>query len=168
MNTFHVVNTFYIVTTIVVVSYNICAGRSTERLVLTTCLVAVRFRENQNPSYQQFKVVGRLTGLCTIVEDMADQAKKAQTSFVDGATVAGHWDQNNINTKAARTKARKVPPAEKLEAIRLRTQVILSFWAVILCMGLPMWWQTTSVYRARLPISQMLERAGLPVRGDPV
>jgi hypothetical protein len=35
-------------------------------------------------------------------------------------------------------------------------RVILSFWAVILFFGLPMWWQTTSIYRAKLPIERML------------
>lgn len=35
-------------------------------------------------------------------------------------------------------------------------RVVLSFWAVILFLGLPMWWQTTSIYRAKLPIERML------------
>ena len=35
--------------------------------------------------------------------------------------------------------------------------VILSFWAVILFLGLPMWWKTTSVYRSQLPINQMIQ-----------
>jgi phosphatidylinositol glycan class S len=34
--------------------------------------------------------------------------------------------------------------------------VIFSFWGVILLLGLPMWWQTTSIYRAKLPIERML------------
>ena len=35
-------------------------------------------------------------------------------------------------------------------------RVVLSFWAVILFLGLPMWWKTTSIYRAKLPIERML------------
>jgi phosphatidylinositol glycan class S len=35
-------------------------------------------------------------------------------------------------------------------------RVVFSFWAVILFVGLPMWWQTTSIYRAKLPIERML------------
>ncbi len=55
------------------------------------------------------------------------------------------------------TCAKKQPPAEKAEAVWLRTRVILSFWAVIVLLGLPMWWHTTSIYRARLPIQEMLD-----------
>lgn len=53
--------------------------------------------------------------------------------------------------------AKKQPPPEKPEAVWLRTKVILSFWAVIVFLGLPVWWQTTSIYRARLPIQEMLD-----------
>ncbi|KAK5045380.1 hypothetical protein LTR84_009244 [Exophiala bonariae] len=53
----------------------------------------------------------------------------------------------------------KQPPPEKPEAIRLRTQVIFSFWAVILFLGLPTWWKTTSIYRAELPLQEMLKWA---------
>jgi GPI-anchor transamidase subunit S len=53
--------------------------------------------------------------------------------------------------------ARKHPPPEKPEAVWLRTKVILSFWALIVFLGLPVWWKTTSIYRARLPIQEMLE-----------
>jgi GPI-anchor transamidase subunit S len=55
------------------------------------------------------------------------------------------------------TEAKKEAPPEKPEAIWLRSKVILSFWAVIVFLGLPMWWQTTSIYRARLPIQEMLD-----------
>jgi GPI-anchor transamidase subunit S len=45
-------------------------------------------------------------------------------------------------------------------------RVILSFWAVILFLGLPMWWQTTSIYRAKLPIERMLAWSqGSPCEG---
>ena len=53
--------------------------------------------------------------------------------------------------------SKKQPPPEKPEAVWLRTKVILSFWAVIVFLGLPVWWKTTSIYRARLPIQEMLE-----------
>lgn len=59
-------------------------------------------------------------------------------------------------TTMGSTKARKIPPPEKPEASRLRSKVVLSFWTVIVLLGLPMWWQTTSIYRAKLPIQQML------------
>jgi GPI-anchor transamidase subunit S len=54
------------------------------------------------------------------------------------------------------TNAKKQPPAEKPEVVWLRTKIILSFWAVIVFLGLPVWWKTTSIYRARLPTQKML------------
>ena len=56
----------------------------------------------------------------------------------------------------ASTQARKMPPPEKPEASQLRRTIVLSFWAVIVFLGIPMWWQTTSIYRAKLPIQEML------------
>ncbi|KIV94193.1 hypothetical protein PV10_01982 [Exophiala mesophila] len=53
----------------------------------------------------------------------------------------------------------KQPPPENPEAIRLRTKVVFSFWAVILLLGLPTWWKTTSIYRAELPLQDMLDWA---------
>lgn len=53
----------------------------------------------------------------------------------------------------------KQPPPEKPEAASVRTKIILSFWAVILILGLPTWWQTTSIYRADLPLQDMLNWA---------
>lgn len=55
--------------------------------------------------------------------------------------------------------AEKRPPPELPESIRVRSLVILSFWAVVVCLGLPIWWRTTSIYRARLPLQDMLEWA---------
>lgn len=60
--------------------------------------------------------------------------------------------------------ATKQPPPEKPEAISLRTKIILSFWAVILFLGLPTWWQTTSIYRASLPLQDMVNWAEGTVR----
>ena len=45
--------------------------------------------------------------------------------------------------------------APTLPELRQRGQVILSFWAVVLFLGLPLWYITTSIYRAPLPLSQM-------------
>ena len=61
------------------------------------------------------------------------------------------------NERLQEVSAVKKPPPEKPEAIWTRTQIILSFWMVILCLGLPMWWKTTSIYRARLPFQEMLD-----------
>ena len=61
---------------------------------------------------------------------------------------------------------RKQPPPEKPEAVTLRTKIVISFWAVILLLGLPTWWQTTSIYRANLPLQDMVNWAEGFVRND--
>ncbi|KLJ11486.1 phosphatidylinositol glycan, class S [Blastomyces silverae] len=60
---------------------------------------------------------------------------------------------------AMATSAKRSLPPEKPEAIRTRTLVISAFWAVIIFLGLPMWWKTTSIYRARLPLDEMKDWA---------
>lgn len=57
------------------------------------------------------------------------------------------------------TSPQKQPPPETQENIFARRCILLSFWAVALFLGLPMWWKTTTVYRAPLPLDQMLEWA---------
>ena len=53
----------------------------------------------------------------------------------------------------------KRPPPESDQSQRTRKLVILSFWAVVIFLGLPVWWWTTSIHRARLPLQDMLEWA---------
>ncbi|KAK4241181.1 phosphatidylinositol-glycan biosynthesis class S protein [Achaetomium macrosporum] len=55
--------------------------------------------------------------------------------------------------------ARKQPPPEKPSDIRRRSYIILSFWLIVLCLGLPIWWKTTTIYRAHLPLQEMLDWA---------
>ncbi|KAF2421036.1 hypothetical protein EJ08DRAFT_653604 [Tothia fuscella] len=54
-------------------------------------------------------------------------------------------------------KSHKEPPPETSEAIFRRRMILLSFWAVAVFLGLPIWWKTTTVYRAQLPVGRMLE-----------
>ena len=61
-------------------------------------------------------------------------------------------------------KASKQPPPEKPENIYIRSLVILSFWAVVIFLGVPIWLWTTSIYRARLPLEEMLAWADGKVR----
>lgn len=49
----------------------------------------------------------------------------------------------------------KDPPPEPPANIRIRTLVVFSFWAVVLALGIPLWWLTTSIYRAQLPLKEM-------------
>jgi phosphatidylinositol glycan class S len=37
--------------------------------------------------------------------------------------------------------------------------VIAAFWVVIIFLGFPIWWKTTSIYRAHLPIEEMVDWA---------
>lgn len=57
------------------------------------------------------------------------------------------------------SKTQRVPPPEKPEAVQTRFRVIAAFWAVIVFLGFPIWWKTTSVYRARLPFQEMVDWA---------
>lgn len=55
--------------------------------------------------------------------------------------------------------SKKQPPPESLESIRVRSLVVASFWVIVILVGLPTWWWTTSIHRARLPLREMLEWA---------
>ncbi|KAK2783127.1 GPI transamidase component [Onygenales sp. PD_10] len=68
-------------------------------------------------------------------------------------------DQISDKPTMTPTAAKRALPAEKPEATRTRTLVIAAFWAVIIFLGLPMWWKTTSIYRARLPLEEMKDWA---------
>ncbi|KAF2440742.1 hypothetical protein P171DRAFT_368151 [Karstenula rhodostoma CBS 690.94] len=50
---------------------------------------------------------------------------------------------------------RKNPPPETKHSLWLRRAVIASFWAVVAFLGLPVWWKTTAIYRADLPLQDM-------------
>ena len=65
-------------------------------------------------------------------------------------------ERNYVLASAA--KASK-PPPESPEGIRVRGLVIFSFWAVVIFLGLPVWLWTTSIYRARLPLREMIDWA---------
>ncbi|KAJ5671528.1 hypothetical protein N7507_000655 [Penicillium longicatenatum] len=55
------------------------------------------------------------------------------------------------------SSAQRVPPPETPEATKTRFRVIAAFWAVIIFLGFPIWWKTTSIYRAHLPIQEMVD-----------
>ncbi|ERF71633.1 hypothetical protein EPUS_00622 [Endocarpon pusillum Z07020] len=88
---------------------------------------------------------------------MASSEDAGNEDDTEQKTTEPEEPKKNAKKPGIATTAKKQPPPEKPEAVWLRTKVILSFWAVVVFLGLPMWWQTTSIYRARLPIQQMLE-----------
>ncbi|POR39063.1 Uncharacterized protein TPAR_00740 [Tolypocladium paradoxum] len=53
----------------------------------------------------------------------------------------------------------KQPPPEKPSETRRRSYIIFSFWLIVLVLGLPIWWKTTTIYRANLPLDRMLQWA---------
>ncbi|MCJ1243860.1 GPI transamidase component [Trapelia coarctata] len=53
----------------------------------------------------------------------------------------------------------KTPPPEPAKDIHVRSLVIFAFWAIVIFLGLPVWWWTTSIHRSRLPLQEMLEWA---------
>lgn len=82
--------------------------------------------------------------------DLGVQNQQSSTHVPSGARVAAPLPANKTN---------KDPPPEKATDVRRRSYVILSFWALILSVGLPIWWHTTSVYRASLPLDEMMDWA---------
>jgi phosphatidylinositol glycan class S len=47
------------------------------------------------------------------------------------------------------------PPVERASAIWTRRFVILAFWTVVVCLGLPLWTWTTTIHRSELPLESM-------------
>ena len=76
----------------------------------------------------------------------------------------GFGDSTKEKGETTSSPARKQAPPEKQSDIRRRTYVVLSFWALIIFVGLPIWWNTTAIYRAHLPLSSMIEWADGKVR----
>lgn len=67
--------------------------------------------------------------------------------------------EDATNRSGSTSSHRKEPPPEKPSDIRRRTHVILSFWLIVLCLGLPIWWKTTAIPRANLPLQEMMDWA---------
>lgn len=67
-------------------------------------------------------------------------------------------DDINISD-SSRVASTKQPPQELAESIYIRRLVIFSFWVVVVVFGLPTWWWTTSIHRARLPLQDMMDWA---------
>ncbi|KAH9989106.1 phosphatidylinositol-glycan biosynthesis class S protein [Xylariaceae sp. FL0662B] len=91
--------------------------------------------------------------MSTVSENRND-AIESQSKF--SATTA---TRTKTNHGANPPTMRKPPPPEKAEDITRRSLVIASFWVIVLCLGLPIWWKTTAIYRANLPLSQMMDWA---------
>ena len=51
------------------------------------------------------------------------------------------------------------PPAELPSDTRRRTYIVWSYWLIVVFLGLPIWWQTTAIHRAHLPLDGMMQWA---------
>ncbi|KAG0643616.1 phosphatidylinositol-glycan biosynthesis class S protein [Tuber brumale] len=56
---------------------------------------------------------------------------------------------------ASVSRKKRPPPPDTPENTCTRSLVILSFWVVVITVGLPLWWITTAIYRAPLPLKEM-------------
>ncbi|KAI0810041.1 phosphatidylinositol-glycan biosynthesis class S protein [Xylaria sp. FL0064] len=65
----------------------------------------------------------------------------------------------SASASSTTTTKLKPPPPEPHSHILRRSLIIASFWLVVLCLGIPIWWKTTTIYRANLPLSQMMDWA---------
>ena len=68
-------------------------------------------------------------------------------------------DDANYKLASSPATAQKEPPPETPNSIKTRALVILSFWAVVILLGLPVWIWTISIHRASLPLQSMLDWA---------
>ena len=65
----------------------------------------------------------------------------------------------NSTVLSTQANAHRQPPPESPQSIKTRGFVILSFWAVVVLLGIPIWLWTTSIHRASLPLQNMLDWA---------
>lgn len=88
----------------------------------------------------------------TLLQEVVEMSTSDSSGAVDSDEAPPVRTIDAVNTK-------KQPPPESTESIWTRRLVILSFWAVVVFLGLPVWWKTTTVYRANLPVQEMLDWA---------
>lgn len=90
--------------------------------------------------------------------DMATDLTAAVPAAAAEATTTSPGPSAAVS-KHASSSTRKEPPLEKPSDVRRRSQVIFSFWLIVLCLGLPIWWHTTAIPRANLPLDDMMNWA---------
>ncbi|KAI1810133.1 phosphatidylinositol-glycan biosynthesis class S protein [Poronia punctata] len=96
-----------------------------------------------------------------IRETTAAAAHKSQSDNVnkmeDEKTTIQATTSSDARDPAAESKPKqKLPPPEKPADIFRRSLIVVSFWLLVLLLGIPIWWKTTTIYRANLPLDQMM------------
>jgi hypothetical protein len=94
-------------------------------------------------------------------------AKAAQTgpgAWLSPSFWSSSWSRPSLGSSPSSSltpspEQRREPPPEPPTQTRRRSWVIASLWAIVLFVGLPIWWRTTTIYRAELPLGQMLDWA---------
>ncbi|KAL6705836.1 GPI transamidase component [Coniothyrium glycines] len=76
-----------------------------------------------------------------------------------GVSLLVQSDTPPSSKAATATVSHNGPPVESKDSLRLRRVAILSFWAIAVFLGLPVWLKTTAIYRAQLPLQEMTEWA---------
>ncbi|KAI1459848.1 phosphatidylinositol-glycan biosynthesis class S protein [Annulohypoxylon moriforme] len=89
-------------------------------------------------------------------DTVASRGQQSPTSADNAADTSTNRDGDSSSKK---TLTPKQPPPEKAEDIQRRSWIVASFWFIVLFFGLPIWWKTTTIYRADLPLSQMMDWA---------
>ncbi|KAI9757718.1 MAG: GPI transamidase component [Chaenotheca gracillima] len=89
----------------------------------------------------------------------ANTSSETKGSSSSTALPAAAENMTRDKTPPGTASAKKHPPPESSQSVRTRTNVILSWWSIVVVIGLPIWWMTTSIYRAKLPLPEMMEWA---------
>ena len=124
--------------------------RSTTGVIARSAPKAVWYKDSTeaDPEYSLMGALGRIHISYASVLPMEEEPFRPSSSA--SATLSSAKLVANL---------KKQPPPESYDSIRIRSLVIASFWAVIIFLGLPIWYWTTSIHRARLPLREMLEWA---------
>ncbi|KAI0204392.1 phosphatidylinositol-glycan biosynthesis class S protein [Astrocystis sublimbata] len=93
------------------------------------------------------------TATATAVDSDLPSSTTITTIESTTATLPGQESKSKPKPKL------KPLPSERESDIRRRSLIIASFWMLVLCLGIPIWWKTTSIYRASLPLDQMKDWA---------
>ena len=91
---------------------------------------------------------------------MAESSGKSQTLSPEQAGV----QIDLVSPSNSTFEIIKKPPPERPQNARTRSWVVVSFWSVIVFLGLPVWLWTTSIHRATLPLQEMQDWADGKVR----
>ena len=96
-----------------------------------------------------------MAAVCTILLKMAPP----KTPDASLAPSAESENSQSSSSPLDAARSHRQPPPESKEGLWLRRYSILSFWAVVVFLGLPIWLKTTAIYRAELPLQGMTDWA---------